>query len=318
MVTPTDPVTPSVTAIHRGAAQHTSGTLAVTAAMVVFGVNNVIVRTTGLSGTVTASYRLFIGVALLAAVLSATGRRPTVEGLRLAVPAGIAYGGTILLFFSAFKATSIANATLIAALQSGVSLTLVGRLFGERVRWPELVLTGAATGGVVLVILGGQAGGAGRLRGDLLAVGGMLANTVYFILAKRTRARTGVPAGSFQVGLLTVAAMMTVPIVLASGSPPVPDGGDWVRLIALAAGGTLGHLGLNWAHQHVTLTTASLLTLAVPVVSSTVAWIVLHEHLSAVQWLGAGLTLVSLAAVVLRAVRPVRLTPAGGVVSTPD
>ncbi len=273
--------------------------------MVVFGVNNVIVRTTGLSGTVTASYRLFIGVALLAGVLWLGGRRPTLEGLRLAVPAGIAYGATILLFFSAFKATSIANATLIAALQSGVSLTVVGRLFGERVRLPELVLTGAATGGVALVILGGQAGGAGRLGGDLLAIGGMLANTVYFILAKRTRERTGVPPGSFQVGLLTVAAVMTLPLVLASGSVPVPDGGDWVRLLVLAIGGTLGHLGLNWAHQHVTLTTASLLTLAIPVVSSTVAWVVLDEYLSPMQWVGAGITLASLAAVVLRAVRPI-------------
>ena len=300
MVDPTDRTAP----VAAGAEHHTSGALAVTAAMVVFGVNNVIVRTSGLSGTVTASYRLFIGVVLLVAVLWATGRPPTLDGLRLAVPAGIAYGGTILLFFSAFKATSIANATLIAALQSGVSLTVVGRLFGERVRWPELALTGAATGGVALVILGGQAGGAGHLSGDLLAVGGMLCNTTYFILAKRTRARTGVPAGSFQIGLLVVAAIMTVPVVLAGGSVPVPDGGDWIRLLALAVGGTLGHLGLNWAHRHVTLTTASLLTLAVPVVSSTVAWIVLHEHLSAVQWIGAAITLASLAAVVLRAVRP--------------
>lgn len=282
------------------------GTMAVTAAMVVFGVNNVIVRTTDLSGIVTASYRLLIGVALLGTVLSLGGRRPTVEGLRTAVLPGIAYGAAVLLFFSAFKATSIANATLIAALQSGVSLTVVGRLFGERVRSAELVLTGAATAGVALVILGGESGGAGRLEGDLLAIGGMLANTGYFVLAKRTRARSSVPAGSFQVGLLTVAAVMTVPLVLVSGSVPVPDGGDWIRLVVLALGGTLGHLGVNWAHRHVTLTTASLLTLAVPVVSSSVAWVFLDEVLSTVQWIGAGVTLASLTAVVLRAVRPSR------------
>lgn len=278
--------------------------MAVTSAMVVFGINNVIVRTTNLSGTITASYRLFIGVLLLVAVLSVGGRKPSLEGVRVALPAGLAYGTSILLFFSAFKETSIANATLIAALQSGVSLTVVGRLFGERVRRPELVLTAVATGGVALVILGGEAGGAGRIEGDLLAIGAMLANTVYFVLAKRTRERSNVPAGAFQVGLLAVAAAMTVPLVLGSGSIPVPDGGDWVRLVALAVGGTLGHLGVNWAHRHVTLTTASLLTLAVPIVSSTAAWFVLDEYLSALQWVGAGVTLASLAAVVLRAVRP--------------
>lgn len=302
MTTTSDTATTSA-AVHQDVVRRTPGTMAVTAAMVVFGVNNVIVRTTDLSGTVTASYRLFIGVALLVAVLSISGRRPTLEAVRVALPAGVAYGTAILLFFSAFKATSIANATLIAALQSGMSLTVVGRLFGERVRLPELILTGAATGGVALVILGGEAGGAGRIEGDLLAIGGMLANTAYFVLAKQTRARSSLSAGSFQVGLLTVAAVMTVPLVLASGAVPVPDGGDWFRLVVLAVGGTLGHLGVNWAHRHVTLTTASLLTLAVPIVSSTVAWVVLDEFLSTLQWVGAGITLGSLAAVVLRAVR---------------
>lgn len=292
------------TAVRDDVVRRTPGTLAVTAAMVVFGVNNVIVRTTDLSGTATASYRLFLGVVLLSAALTASGRRPTLPGLRLALAPGLAYGVSILLFFSAFKATSIANATLIAALQSGLSLTVVGRLFGERVRMAELVLTGAATGGVALVILGGETGGAGRLSGDLLAIGGMLANTVYFVLAKQARERSTVPAGSFQVGLLLVAAAMTVPLMLGAGDRVLPDIDDWVRLVALAVGGTLGHLGVNWAHRHVTLTTASLLTLAVPVVSSTIAWVVLDEYLSAVQWLGAGVTLASLAAVVLRAVRP--------------
>lgn len=286
------------------ARRNTAGTLAVTGAMVAFGVNNVIVRTTNFSGVVTASYRLFLGIALLVGFLWVTGRRPTIEAIRVAIPAGIAYGGSILFFFSAFKETSIANATLIAALQSGLSLTLVGRFFGEKVRIPEFVLTLVATGGVVLVILGGEAGGAGDIRGDLLAVGGTLSNTVYFVLGKRSRERSDVPAGAFQVGLLTVAAVMTIPVVLFSGEVPTPDGGDWLRLLALAVGGTLGHLGVNWAHRHVTLTTASLLTLAVPVVSSTVAWFVLDEYLSAMQWVGAGITLASLAAVVLRAVRP--------------
>ncbi len=284
--------------------RNTAGTLAVSGAMVAFGVNNVIVRTTNFSGVVTASYRLFLGIALLAGLLTAMGRRPTLEGVRVAVPAGIAYGGSILFFFSAFKETSIANATLIAALQSGLSLTLVGRFFGEKVRLPEFVLTLVATAGVGLVIVGGESGGAGDIHGDLLAVGGMLSNTAYFVLGKKARERSDVAAGSFQVGLLTVAAIMTVPIVLASGNVPTPDGGDWIRLLALAVGGTLGHLGVNWAHRHVTLTTSSLLTLAVPIVSSTVAWFVLDEFLSALQWVGASVTLAALAAVVLRAVRP--------------
>lgn len=287
-----------------------AGTLAVTGAMIAFGVNNVVVRTTGLSGIVTASYRLFLGIALLVGVLAIGGRRPSRAAFRVALAPGLCYGAAILLFFSAFKATSIANATLIAALQSGVSLTIVGRFFGEKVRVPELVLTGVATAGVALVILGGEAGGAGRIEGDLLAIAAMLANTAYFVLAKRARATaTDVDNGAFQVGLLGVAAVMTVPLVVIPGDVTMPDGGDWIRLLVLAVGGTLGHLGVNWAHRHVTLTTSSLLTLAVPVVSSTVAWFVLDEYLSATQWVGAAIALGALVLVVLRAVRPTAAPP---------
>ncbi|MDZ7674974.1 MAG: EamA family transporter [Acidimicrobiales bacterium] len=293
---------------------HVAGTLAVTGAMVAFGVNNVIVRTTGLTGIVTASYRLFLGIALLVGVLALGGRRPSLRGLRVALAPGVCYGAAILLFFTAFKETSLANATLIAALQSGVSLTVVGRFFGEKVRAGELILTGVATGGVALVIFGGEAGGAGRIEGDLLAIAAMLANTAYFVLGKRARAAASdVDNGAFQVGLLTVAAAMTIPLVVIPGDIPVPDGGDWIRLLVLAVGGTLGHLGVNWAHRHVTLTTSSLLTLAVPVVSSTVAWFVLDEYLSVAQWVGASVTLASLTAVVLRAVRPARPLPATSV-----
>lgn len=278
------------------------GTLAVVAAMVVFGVNNVVVRTTGLTGIATAAYRLYLGVVLLAIVVAVRGRL-RLGALRVALAPGVAYGVSILLFFSAFKATSIANATLIAALQSGVSLTVVGPLFGERVRIGELALTATATAGVVLVILGGESGGAGSLDGDLLAIGAMLANTAYFVLAKRARAASDVDAGTFQVGLLAVAALMTVPLIVARGEVAMPQGWDQARLAWLAVGGTLGHLAVNWAHRHITLTVASLLTLAVPVVSSTVAWFVLDERLAALQWVGASVTLGALVAVVLRSVR---------------
>lgn len=300
---------PSTSAAVGAHDHHIAGTFAVTGAMLVFGLNNVIVRTTGLSGIVTASYRLIIGMVLLFGVLVVAGRRPTVAAVRVAVAPGLAYGVSILLLFTAFKETSIANATLIAALQSGVSLTVVGRLFGERVRLGELVLTAAATGGVAMVILGGESGGSGDLDGDLLAVCAMVANTAYFVLAKRARAASAVDAGDFQVGLLVVAVILTVPFVLLAGDVPAPDGGDQLRLLWLAIGGTAGHFGVNWAHRHVTLTTASLLTLAVPVVSSTIAWFALDEYLSALQWLGAAVALTSLAAVVVRAVRPTPVLP---------
>jgi drug/metabolite transporter (DMT)-like permease len=279
-----------------------AGTAAVGAAMVLFGVNNVLVRQMTLSGLATALWRLWIGAVAMLAGLRLGGRRLSWGSLRTSVPGGIAYGASIWLFFAAFKATSIANASLISALQSGLTLTVVGRLFGEKVRPADLALTGVATAGVALVVLGAGSGGSGHLGGDLLAAGGMLASTAYFVAAKQAR-RTE-PAADYQAGLLVVSSLATTLVVLASRTGVGhPTGADWVRLAVLSIGGSAGHLGINWAHRHVPLMTASLLTLATPVVASAVAWAVLGERLGLLQWVGALVTLAALGAVILRAVQ---------------
>lgn len=283
------------------ARQRAVGTAAVAAAMVLFGVNNVLVRQMTLTGLATALWRLWLGMVAMLVALRLGGRRLRWGSLRASLPGGLAYGASIWLFFAAFKATSIANASLISALQSGLTLTVVGRLFGERVRLADLALTGLATAGVGLVILGAGSGGSGHLEGDLLAVGGTLASTAYFVAAKQAR-RTE-PAADYQAGLLVVSAVATTVVVLAAGGGVGrPTGADWARLAVLALGGSAGHLGINWAHRHVPLITASLLTLAVPVVASAVAWAVLGERLGPLQWAGAVVTLASLGAVIVRAV----------------
>lgn len=282
-----------------------AGVGAVSSAMLVFGVNNVVVGAMSISGLATAVYRIWLGTVALAVLLLLTGRRPNAAVLRAAIPAGVAYGLHICLMFSAFQTTSIANATVILSLQTGLTLTVVGRLFGESVRLPDVALTLVATVGVVLVVLGGSAGGTGSFAGDALAAAGTVGVTAYFVLAKRARLGVHAPAGEFQLSLLVVAAVATAPVFLVLGDGmPVPTGWDWVGMVALVGGGTAAHLGVNWAHRHVPLKVTSLLTLSVPVLSTTVAWVALDQRLSALQVLGAVVTLAALAVVILRAVSP--------------
>lgn len=280
-----------------------AGPAAVSSAMLLFAVNNVVVGAMSISGLATALYRLWLGAAILAVILRLTGRTLSLAVLRAALPGGLAFGTSLWLMFTAFQTTSLANATVILALQSGVTLTVVGRLFGETVQPGDLVLTAVATLGVVIVIAGGEAGGTGDLWGDALAVMGMIATTAYFVLAKR--ARVNVPVGEYQLGLLLVAAVATIPaFVVLGGALTAPTSWDWLRLALLTGGGTAGHLFLNWAHRHVPLKATSLLTLSVPVISTALAWAVLGEQLSLVQSTGGIVTLGALAAVIVRAVRP--------------
>ena len=60
---------------------------------------------------------------------------------------------------------------------------------------------------------------------------------------------------------------------------------------------------MNFAHPHIPLYLASLLTLAVPVMSTTVALIFLDESINALQVLGMMVVLTAIGLVVLRSER---------------
>src|SRR5205085_224072 len=69
-----------------------------------------------------------------------------------ALPGGVAFSADITLFFTAVKHTTVANATMISALQPALVLFVAGPLFGERVTtrdvgWTLLAL-GLGTGGI--------------------------------------------------------------------------------------------------------------------------------------------------------------------------
>ena len=80
--------------------------------------------------------------------------------------------------------------------------------------------------------------------------------------------------------------------------------------MAVGSGG-VGHLLINWAHDHVELTVMSLLTLAVPVFAVASAAIFLDEGVTWVQVFGMLIVIGALSVVAVRAARtePAPTTP---------
>ena len=286
-----------------------AGTAAVLAAVSVWGGVAVVARMVDeIDGLALAFHRLWIGAAATLVVFYATGRRLSRASLRLALPGGLAFGADIVLFFSALKHTTIANATVVGALQPALVLLVAGRMFGEPVTGRLIAWSAAAIGGVAVVVYGSSGAPVWSLTGDLLAVGALLAWTVYFIASKRVRRQS--PPFEYLAGMLVVAAVAVTPIALLSGQRLDPgSAGAWGAIAALAIGsGGVGHLLVNWAHEHVDLSVMSLLTLAVPVVAVISAAIFLDEPIVWVQVLGMAIVL---AAVGVVAVQTAREVPSG-------
>ena len=190
-------------------------------AVLVWGTSSVLIKKVEhLDGAAVAFYRLWVGAPLVLAVFLASGGRITRRLLRLSVWGGAAFAADIVLFFSALQHTSVANATVIGALQPLLLLLLAGPMFGERPRWTDAAWGVVGVGGAAVVVLGGDGGGAAGGRGDLLAVGALIAWTGYFVASKT--ARSELSSLEYLTGLSLVAAVLVVPRRRSSGC-------RWVR-----------------------------------------------------------------------------------------
>ena len=91
--------------------------VALSVAMVAWGVTGVIAKSVDMGGMALAAYRTTVGAVVLTAALLVTGRRVTWADVRAAAPGGVFLGLDLVFFFSAVKLTTVANATVIGALQ---------------------------------------------------------------------------------------------------------------------------------------------------------------------------------------------------------
>ena len=280
------------------------GLAAASTAVVVWGVSSVAVKQVeGLNGIGVACYRIWLGAVVVTIVYLATGGRLTRSLMRDTFFGGLTFTVDLVLFFCAVQITSIANATIIGALQPVLVLAVAGPLFGERARRSEVLWGAVAIAGTAIVVLGGDGGGANSLRGDLLAVGALFAWTAYFVATKAARQRR--TAFDFLTGMAIWAAVLVVPLpIIVSGSLGTTDARGWVTIAYIAiVNGLLGHFLMAKAHGHVTLLTISLLTLGIPVFAAAAAALVIDEPLTAVQVAGMVIVLLALAMVSLATAR---------------
>jgi drug/metabolite transporter (DMT)-like permease len=275
------------------------GLVGALAGVCLLGTSSVLIKAVRLPGPVLALHRLWVGAVLVGAVLLLVRRPITVRQLRLSLAGGAALAFTTALAFTAFKHTTVANVTVITALQPIMVFALAGRAFGERVRPLDVALVLLAVVGVGVVVAGSTGFEGASLRGDLLALASLFTWTWYFVASKRARGE--LDALQYQTALTAVAATMMLPIALLSGAPVMEVGAwDAAGVVAVAAVASSGLLVLNWAHRYTTLSQTSTLTVAIPVVASLEAAVFLAEPLLPVQILGMAVAVGSLAVVLPR------------------
>jgi drug/metabolite transporter (DMT)-like permease len=265
-------------------------------AVTAWGLGGILVKQVSVDGLTVAFYRLWFGSALTVVLLVVARHRPTMREFALSAPAGAIFGVNMVLGFTAIKITTVANATLIGALQPALVLLVAGAWFGERVGSREIAWTGVSIIGIAILIAGASTSPDWSPLGDGLALLGVFLFTGYFLASKRIR--ESVATVAYMAGVHIAAALVVTPVVLVRGLHMSSlTNGDWARILTIVfTSGVGAHMLVNWAHPYVKVSISSVIVLLSPVVASLGAWVVLDESLSGIQLLGGALVLVAIVA----------------------
>lgn len=273
--------------------------LAAMVAIVAWSVGPLFVRGIDADVSTIVLWRILVALPFAIGVAYLTGGRLSWALLWKATPTGVCFALSIICGFASFQETSIVNATLIPSLQPVLILLVAAKLFGERRSRTEIVSSLVALAGVVLVVGAAASSSGSSMYGNLLAVGNLLAFTVYFLFAKHVR--TGdVHSWSFLAAIFVITAMVVTPWSIAvSGGVSTLHGVDWLLILGLVLiPGMVGHGFMTWAHHYVDVSITSMFTLANPPLSILGAWLLFDETLVPLQILGGAIVLASLGFIV--------------------
>ncbi len=252
----------------------------------------VIVAGGGVHGTVMAFWRA--GLGLVGFGLYALWRRQlTWRILRISAVPGLCFAGAIGLFFWSAQITSIANASLLTTLQPIVLMVAGVVMFGERVTVRDWIWAGLAIIGAVVIVVAGDSGGTGDIKGDLIATVSVIIGAGYFIYGKRVLET--VDPHVFMAAMLFWGTLLLTAMALISREDLTANtGGDWLRVAAVALFPGLGHLLLAFAQNKAPLALMGVIQLLMPVNSTLLAYLFLDQSVTAFQVIGMALVITAL------------------------
>jgi drug/metabolite transporter (DMT)-like permease len=257
-----------------------------------------------------AFWRNALAVGVLAP-LTAVRRREELR--RLAAPAGrreltscVLAGLALAVHFGTWvpsaKLTTVATATALVATQPvWQGLIVLGQ--GRRLPRATWLGIGIAVLGAALATGADVTVSARAVVGDLLAVAGAIAGSVYIAFGERARATLSTT--TYTTVCYGVCATALLAVCLVGGVRLTGfDTGSWLAILALVVGAQLlGHSMFNYALHRVSATTVSVLNLLEVPGAALIAWLWLGQTLRPGSWPGLALLVVGVAVVVLGGVR---------------
>ncbi|MDQ0115106.1 DMT family transporter [Paenibacillus harenae] len=206
---------------------------------------------------------------------------------RLLALSGVMLGAHFLLWMASLRLTTVASSTVLLTLEP--LLVMLGSYWLFRTKANRMMLwgLGIALVGSILIGAGDFSLSGDALLGDVLSMLGAAAVAVHMLAGKQLRNEMSAFVYNFAVFFLAATSLAMYNIVLGNPFTGYSER-EWGLFLLLAIVPTLfGHYLFNWLLKYMNAAAVSMAVLGEPVISSLLAWWLLHESLSGYQ-LAAG------------------------------
>jgi len=277
------------------------------------GWSAIFVRWSGVSGMVSAFYRLAIAALVLLpwhAISSAGQPSPSRKAKKAAILAGIVFAADLAFFNSAIMMTNAANATLLGV--NAPIFVAIGAwiLYGDRPTSRFWAGFGLALAGMIYIVGTDVVLHPTFGLGDFFALAGAGFYGAYILYVQR--ARTGMDTLTFSTWCVCSGAVSLLPVcLLAHQRMWGMQASEWAALFGLAfATQLVGHLLVAYALGHLPVTVSSIVLLLQAPLTALFAWPALGERIRVGQAIGGVLVLAGIGVVNLNRLRSRRVVEA--------
>lgn len=180
---------------------------------------------------------------------------------RLLVLRGVYGWGALTSYFLAIAGLHLADAVLLNYTSPFFTALLAALMLGERITRRTVACLVAASLGVALVV--GPAGGFWNWYA-LAALGSALLAALAYVTVKKANAAN--PPWVIVAWFSAVASLLTLPFLIWNYVPPSPAA--WWLLAGAAATGTLAQLLMTYGYKYARASTASVISLATPLIAA--------------------------------------------------
>jgi len=259
-----------------------------------------------------ANYRLLFAVLIMLPIVLAKYRHEfrliAKKDWLLSILAGIFLAFHFILWFESLNYTSVASSVVLVTLQPIFAFIGTYLFFKERYSFGAIISMIIALLGSLIIGWGDFKLGGMALFGDILALLGAVAVTIYFLCGQSARRNLSLMTYTFIVYSVSSITLILYNLVLQNPFFGYPADHWWVFLALAIVPTFFGHTLFNWALKWLSTSTISMGIVFEPVGASILAYFILGETVTWSQFLGGSIVVIGLWLFIMSISRKTKVT----------